>query len=231
MGASHGISNSSQGSKELTARLKDAVHASRTLPKGLYGLTSSSFGQTHAQSARIFLEAGAKIIQYREEHKEKPAGEMLKSAVEIKDTCTEYGALFIVNDRVDIAVAAGADGLHLGTDDMPLELARKQFKGIIGASASSLKEALSAQASGADYLGVGSVFPTGTKADSEIIGLEELRRIRDKVSLPIYAIGGINYGNMMRLKSLDIYGIAVISAVLDSEDPVSLAKGIIKRWG
>ncbi|MHB1830720.1 MAG: thiamine phosphate synthase [Candidatus Micrarchaeaceae archaeon] len=231
MGTFHGIGHSGAGKKELADKLKDAAHTSKALPKGLYGLTSSSFGQTHAQSARIFLEAGAKIIQYREEHKEKPAAEMLKNAEEIKAACEEHGALFIVNDRVDIAVAVGADGVHLGTDDMPIDLAKKQFKGIIGASASSLQEALSAQAAGADYLGIGSVFPTGTKVDSEIIGLEEFRKIRDRISLPIYAIGGINYGNMLRLKSLNIDGIAVISAVLDAEDPVSLAKGIIKRWG
>ena len=227
----HGIGRSGPGKKELADRLKDAAHTSKALPKGLYGLTSSSFGQTHAQSARIFLEAGAKIIQYREEHKEKPAREMLENAEEIRKACEEYGALFIVNDRIDIAVAADADGVHLGADDMPIKIAKRQFKGIIGASASSLQEALSAQAAGADYLGVGSVFPTGTKPDTEIIKHEEFRMIRDRIHLPIYAIGGINYGNMMRLKSLNIDGIAIISAVLDAEDPISLAKGIIKRWG
>jgi thiamine-phosphate pyrophosphorylase len=216
--------------KELLNSLKGVMHSVKVFPKGVYGITSSSFGHTHPQSAKIFLDAGVKLIQYREEHKEKPASEMLKNAAEIDEMCKSYGAIFIVNDRVDIAVASKADGVHLGTEDMPIALAKEQFGGIIGASATNFAEAFKAQEAGADYLGVGAVFPTGTKADSKMVSPDEFKRIRSKISLPIYAIGGINYENVPEVKKLGADGIAVISAVLSAADPFMAAKSLVERW-
>jgi thiamine-phosphate pyrophosphorylase len=146
------------------------------------------------------------------------------------EMCRSYGALLIINDRVDIAVASRADGLHLGTEDMPIGLAKEQFGGIIGASAINFAEAFKAQEAGADYLGVGSMFPTDTKTDSKIVSFDEFKRIRSRIPLPIYAIGGINYENILEIKALGADGVAVISAVLAADDPFKAAKNLVDRW-
>jgi thiamine-phosphate pyrophosphorylase len=198
------------------------------LPEGIYGITSRDFGLTHIESARVLLRAGIKIIQYRE--KEASTRRMLEEAREIKKLCMDHGAIFIVNDRMDIALAVEADGIHIGQDDMPLEIVKRFFHGIVGVSASNLREAMEAQKGGADYLGVGSIYPTGTKKDSEIIGIDVLREIARNVNIPIYAIGGINLDNLANIKKLKIHGVAVISAILASKDPENIARRFLEEW-
>ncbi|MBD6955202.1 MAG: thiamine phosphate synthase [Thermoplasmata archaeon] len=199
------------------------------LPSGIYGITSRDFGHTHVESAEILLRAGIRIIQYRE--KNASTRTMLDEARKIKNLCREYGAIFIVNDRMDIALAVEADGIHVGQDDMPLSIVKKFFNGIVGVSASNISEALEAQKGGADYLGVGSIFPTGTKKDSEVIGLEVLGEIAKSVRIPIYAIGGITLENLRELKKFNIHGVAVISAILGSNEPISTARKFLEEWG
>ncbi|PMP73186.1 MAG: thiamine phosphate synthase [Aciduliprofundum sp.] len=199
------------------------------LPSGIYGITSRDFGYTHVESAEILLRAGIRIIQYRE--KNASTRTMLDEARKIKNLCREYGAIFIVNDRMDIALAVEADGIHVGQDDMPLSIVKKFFNGIVGVSASNISEALEAQKGGADYLGVGSIFPTGTKKDSEVIGLEVLGEIAKSVRIPIYAIGGITLENLRELKKFNIHGVAVISAILGSNEPISTARKFLEEWG
>ena len=198
------------------------------LPRGLYGITSRDFGFSHIEAARFLLNAGVKILQYRE--KEGTTRKMLEEALIIKNMCREYGALFIVNDRMDVAIASDADGIHIGQDDMPLHIVKKYFHGIIGVSARNLQEAFEAQRGGANYLGVGSIFMTGTKKDSEVIGIEKLEEIVNNVQIPIYAIGGINLQNLKEIKKYKIQGIAVISAILSSENPEKMAKKFIEEW-
>ncbi len=199
------------------------------LPKGIYGITSRDFGHTHLESANMLLEAGVKIIQYRE--KNASTRKMLQEAIEIRSACESYGALFIVNDRLDVAIASDADGVHLGQDDMPIDIAKKIFPGkIIGISVSNEMEALEAQEKGADYSGAGSIFPTGTKKDSEIIGIRTLEEIMRISRIPVYAIGGINIDNLEEIKECKVHGVAIISAILNTVDPVETANKFIRRW-
>ncbi len=214
-----------KGGREHIHDLREVMNSIKVLPKGIYGITSNTFGQTHLQSAKIFLDAGIRIVQYRE--KSAPT---VEEAKELKRLCAHYGALFIVNDRLDIAIASDADGVHLGQDDTPIAAAKKQFGGIIGVSATSLGEAFMAQEGGADYLGIGAMFSTDTKSDAKLVSFEEFRKIREKVSLPIYAIGGIKYENIQMIKRLGADGIAVISSVLAAPDPHLAAASMIEKW-
>lgn len=214
-----------KGGREHIRDLKDVMQSVKVLPKGIYGITSEGFGQTHLESAKIFLDAGIRIIQYRE--KVSPD---LEEAIAIKKLCSSYGALFIVNDHVDIAISSKADGLHIGQEDIQLTEAKKKFKGIIGVSATNIEEALKAQKDGADYLGVGTMFATDTKTDAKPVSFGEFERIRGAVSLPIYAIGGIKYEHVHMIKKLGADGIAVISSVLAAPDPKLAAVALIDKW-
>ncbi len=198
------------------------------LPRGIYGITSKDFGFSHIEAASMLLNAGVKIIQYRE--KEESTRKMVEEASRIKEMCRVHDAIFIVNDRMDVAMAVKADGIHIGQDDMPLEIVKKHFHGIIGVSARNVEEALEAEMGGADYLGVGAIFPTGTKKDSETIGLSILGEIVRRVNIPIYAIGGINLENLDEIKKYKIHGVAVISAILSSKNPEEMARKFIERW-
>ena len=196
---------------------------------GIYGITSCDFGMSHEESAKVFLDAGIRIIQYRGKEAARPT--QVEDAGKIKRLCRDYGAIFIVNDRVDVAVAVSADGLHIGQGDIRITEARKLFKGeIIGVSATNVKEAIKAERQGATYLGVGSIFPTNTKSDAVITGLDELKRIRRNTTIPIYAIGGIKSGNLEEVMAHGADGVALISSILASDDPVHEARKYIERW-
>ncbi|KUO91569.1 MAG: thiamine phosphate synthase [Thermocladium sp.] len=200
------------------------------LPKGLYGITDTSYrARSHVEAARIFLEGGSRIIQYR--RKSGSIREMMEEAKAVGRLCREYGAVFIVDDRVDVAILSDADGVHVGVEDAPVAEVRKRFGGlIIGASASSISEAMQGEAGGADYLGVGSVFPSPTKPDYEVLGIDGLRRIIQAIHVPAYAIGGITLDKVPLIKEAGAWGVAVISAVLDAEDPVKAAKAFTEAW-
>lgn len=203
------------------------------LPSGIYGITSRDFGFNQEQSALYLLKAGVRIIQYRE--KDASTRIMYDEAVRIKELCRQYGALFIVNDRIDIALAVDADGVHLGQDDMPLEAVKKFYGNaggrIIGVSVRNEQEVMAAQSLHADYLGAGAVYPTSTKQDSTYIGLDALARIKKLSSVPVYAIGGIGKQHLKELKTYGVYGVAVISAILNTPDPEKTAREFIEVWG
>lgn len=186
----------------------------------LYVITDEKVGlsRSHSFLAEEALKGGATAIQLRD--KEKGGRELYRIGVKIRELTRRYKALFIVNDRLDIAMAVGADGVHLGTEDLPVSVARriagKNF--IIGASVSSPEEALLAEKEGADYISAQSIFRTSSKENVKIIGLEGLRSIVNASSLPVIAIGGINKDNVKDVIRNGAKGIAVISAVVSKED-------------
>jgi len=186
-------------------------------------------GRSHLAVAQAALLGGARFLQFRE--KEMTAREMLAAARSLRQLTRDFGARFVVNDRVDIALAVGADGVHLGEVDLPIPVARRLLgrSATIGASVATVEAAQAAQAAGADYLGVGPIYPTGSKADAgAAIGLEPLRRIADAVDLPVLAVGGITVANAAEAIRAGAAGVAVISAVSDAEDMVSATEALLE---
>ena len=161
---------------------------------------------------------GCTMIQLRE--KELSSLEFYNQAVAVKQVTDKYHIPLIINDRIDIAMAVQATGVHIGQHDFPAAAVRKVIgeNMLLGVSASSIAEAIQAQQDGADYLGVGAMFPTGTKTDADSVSMEELQKIRTAVSLPIVVIGGINKGNAGRFKPMGIDGLAVVSAIIAQSD-------------
>jgi thiamine-phosphate pyrophosphorylase len=175
---------------------------------------------SHLELARMAIDGGADTIQFRQ--KIGSTREMIAMARKIKRTCAEAGVPFIVNDRVDVAMASEADGVHLGQDDFPTILARKLLgeKIIIGGSAVSLEDAQKCLTERVDYIGFGPVYPTSSKPDaSSPTGIELMREVAHSIPLPIIAIGGIHEQNVPEVIRAGAYGIAVISAVCCQHDP------------
>ena len=170
------------------------------------------------ETCRQAIRGGANIIQLRDKLGNK--SQVLNSARQIKEACAPSGVPFIMNDDLDIALASGADGLHLGQEDIPVSAARRllPIDKLIGCSTATAKEALQVEADGADYIAVGSIYPTQSKTDITMVGLDRLREIREAVSLPIVAIGGINADNARAVIDAGADAIAVISAILTSND-------------
>jgi len=172
--------------------------------------------------------AGATLIQLRGKNRE--TRELLDLALRISEVLNAKKVPFFINDRVDIALACGADGVHLGQQDMPLLQARKLLgrERVIGISVNTIREALAAERDGADYIGAGPVYFTSSKDKiPAILGLEGLRAIREKVRIPILAIGGITRQNARVVISAGADGIAVISAIMGEEDPIAATKSLI----
>lgn len=161
----------------------------------------------------ILLKAGVKWIQYRE--KNRTRREMFHDARKLREITKEFDACFIVNDYADIALAVGADGVHLGQDDLPIKEARKIMgKRIIGVSTHNIAEAADAEKEGADYIGFGSIFPTTTKEDVILQGLDALKEAVLSVKIPVIAIGGINADNVKPVFETGCYGVAVSSGLM-----------------
>jgi len=185
----------------------------------LYVITDESSGRTHTEIARGSCAGGADVIQLRDKH--RPGRILCAVGKEIRAITRETDTLFIVNDRLDVALACGADGVHLGQDDLPVDVARRLAPRpfIIGVSVGSTTEAVTAERSGADYVAVSPVFETGTKKDAGPgLGLEAIRKIRESVSIPVIAIGGISCDNVHEVISAGADGVAVISAVVGKPD-------------
>ncbi|MEN6566469.1 MAG: thiamine phosphate synthase [Veillonellales bacterium] len=170
------------------------------------------------QSIEQAIIGGVTFLQLRE--KSLSTLEFYRQAVQVKALAAKYNIPFVINDRLDIALAVDADGLHIGQDDMPLEAARRLLgpEKIIGVSAATVEEAVLAEKQGADYLGVGAVFATATKTDADTVNLEELRRIKQQVTIPVVAIGGINESNVQQAMAAGIDGVSVVSAILGRDD-------------
>jgi len=170
------------------------------------------------------VRGGCTIVQLRE--KTASSREFYETAMRVRKITADLGVPLIINDRADIALAVNADGVHVGQDDLPVDAARGIMgkDAVIGASVNNLSEALSAVDLGADYLGVGAMFATGTKTDADIAGMDELLRIRAGVKLPIVAIGGINKNNVKLFAGTGIDGIAVVSAIVSQKDADSAAR-------
>lgn len=181
-------------------------------------------GVTLAQAVEAALDGGVTCLQLRE--KEASAGEILALARTLLPLCRARRVPLLINDRVDIALAAGADGVHLGQDDLPLPEARALLgpDRILGATAHTVEEALRAQAEGADYLGVGAMFPTGTKTNTIPTSADTLKAICAAVSIPVVAIGGVTAQNLPTLAGTGIAGAAVVSAIFSQSDLTAAAR-------
>ncbi len=186
----------------------------------LYAVTDRSWlgGETLASQVERAVKGGAAFVQLREKELDKE--HFLEEAVEIRELCRKYQVPFVVNDDVEIALAADADGVHVGQSDMEAGDVRAKLgpDKIIGVSAQTVEQAVLAEERGADYLGVGAVFPTGSKADACEVSHETLRAICEAVDIPVIAIGGISADNLRELSGSGICGIAVISAIFAKED-------------
>jgi len=175
---------------------------------------------SHTDLTRYAIKGGADTVQLRQ--KTGSTRDMITVAVEMKALCAETGVTFVVNDRVDVAMAAAADGVHLGQDDFPIPLAKRVLAEdcIVGGSASTLQEALQCLTDGADYIGFGPVFYTMSKEDAgPASGLTLLAQVVKSVPIPIIAIGGINHTNLPAVMNTGTYGVAVISAVCCHDHP------------
>ncbi len=176
------------------------------------------------------LLGGAGFVQLRE--KDISTREYLHKAREIKKLVEKYkNRFFLVNDRVDIALASGADGVHLGQDDMPILDARRilGYDAIIGISVATVEEAKSAVADGADYLGVSAIYGTPTKAEVEVVGVDGLRQIAAAVDIPLVAIGGINRNNVSEVIKAGADGVAVVSEVMAAVDPAKAVRELLDQ--
>lgn len=187
----------------------------------LYLVTDSglSRGRSLTEVVEAALSGGVTALQYRE--KDKDFRHMLEEARILRQLCREAGIAFIVNDRLDLALAVDADGVHVGQSDMPAQVARKLLgpDKLLGISAGTVDLALTAQAEGADYIGAGPVFATATKPDADQpIGLEGLRSVCSVLKLPVVAIGGINADNAAGIIEAGAAGVAVVSAIVSADD-------------
>ena len=187
----------------------------------LYAVTDRHWlaeGEPLSHAVQQALEGGATLVQIREKNLEEGAFE--QEAIELQALCRRYYVPFIVNDNVELALRIGADGIHVGQEDMEAGRVREMLgpDRILGVSAQTVEEALRAEAAGADYLGVGAVFPTGSKDDAVDVPHETLKAICEAVSIPVVAIGGITYENTEMLKDSGIAGISVISAIFGQKE-------------
>jgi len=204
--------------KELVLRLVRQDRRNRLA--GLYVIIDAqTLGErSEAEAACQVIQGGARVIQLRDKHRSKR--ELISVARKLKQICAEASVLFIVNDYVDLALAIDADGVHLGRNDLPVPLARKilPLDKIIGCSARTVELAIEAQEEEADYIGVGSIYSSPTKPGAEVIGLGRLHDIRNAVSIPIVALGGVNESNVSEVIKAGADCVAVIDAVLSARD-------------
>ena len=185
---------------------------------------------TLEEAVELAIQGGVTVVQLRE--KDCTSREFYEEAEKVKAITNAYEIPLLINDRLDIALAVGADGVHLGQTDIPVWAARDILGAdkIVGATANTLEKAEEAWKSGADYLGVGDVFGTSTKADTIHVTLEELAAIKKQVEIPVVAIGGINAENISSLKATGVDGAAVISAILAKRDITAAAETLISNF-
>ncbi|HHT9134954.1 MAG TPA: thiamine phosphate synthase [Candidatus Avalokitesvara rifleensis] len=180
-------------------------------------------------TARLAIRGGADVLQLR--GKDVPEKELRRLALELRALTKELGAIFIINDRPNITLEAHADGLHIGQEDMPIEEARRLVGNdkLIGISAHSIQQARQAQANGADYLGIGPIFPTDTKARVNPVETQLIRQVVKEITIPFFAIGGINTNNVRQVLDAGATRIAVCSAIVSQEDVLDAARGLCRE--
>ncbi len=194
----------------------------------LYAVTDRAWvgRQTLLEQIEDALQGGVTMVQLRE--KELPEDAFTAEAMEVKALCHRYGVPLLIDDNVDVALKSGADGVHVGIEDTPVAeiRARAGRDFIIGATAKTVEQARAAQAAGADYLGVGAVFPSPTKKNAVRITVEQLRDICGSVTIPAVAIGGISLDNIRELRGGGMRGVAVISALFGADDIAGAARAL-----
>ncbi len=198
----------------------------------LYAIISHEFEKRHGRLDVIvgkLANAGVDIIQLREKRMAKK--KLIEEAKVVAEACKRYGVLFVLNDYPEIAEYIGADGVHIGAEDLSVNRAREVVgdSKIVGFSATNMEEAIEGENAGADYLGVGAIFPTSTKSDAKMVSEILLQKIIKAVDIPVFAIGGINMGNLARLIDLGVSRIAISSALLFSDDIKKTAEFFRKR--
>jgi len=198
---------------------------------GLYVILDRQFlaGRDELEIATQIIEGGAKAIQLRDKQSKK--GEMLLVAQKLRGLCGQAGVLFIINDYLDLTLAVNADGLHIGQEDLPLPVVRSELPidRIVGCSVTTVSQATRAQNEGADYIAVGSIFPTTTKKDAIVLGIDTLKELKRTISIPVVAIGGINQNNIGQVVAAGADAVAVISAVLGEKDVRSAVKQLVAK--
>ena len=173
------------------------------------------------------IKGGVTVVQIREKTAETL--DFYNLALQVKEITTKYNVPLIINDRVDVALAIDADGVHVGQSDMPCDVTRKLIgeDKILGVSAATIDEARKAEKDGADYIGTGAVFPTATKDDAPSITKQDLKDVVDSISIPVVAIGGITLENASQLKDTGIAGLSVVSAIMSAENPKKASQDLL----
>ncbi len=198
---------------------------------GLYVIidTKALKERSYIEVAAQAIRGGAKTIQLRDKLRSKK--ELLPIAQQLKNLCAEHNVPFIVNDYLDLVLATDADGLHLGQDDLPISVARKLLPigKILGCSTTTVDQAVTAESEGADYIAVGSIYPTASKETAKVVGLDRLRQTRQAVTLPLVAIGGITRDNAAEVIAAGADSVAVISAILEAENVEEAARQIVTK--
>jgi len=196
----------------------------------LYAVTDRAWvgKQTLLEQIEDALKGGATIVQIREKKLDEDS--FVREAIQVRELCHRYNVPLIINDNVDVALKSGADGVHVGIEDAPVEEIRKRVSNdfIIGATCKTVKQAKIAEAAGADYMGVGAVFPSPTKTNAIRITNEQLRNIVSSVSIPAVAIGGNGYDNVCEIKGSSVSGVAVVSAIFGAEN-IENATALLKK--
>lgn len=198
----------------------------------IYLVTDENFcnGKDFYKCIEESIKGGVKIVQLRE--KNISTKDFYEKALKVKEICKNYEVLFIINDRLDIAQAVGADGVHLGQSDMPIEKVREILKDkfLIGATARNIEEAKKVELLGADYIGSGAIFGTSTKDNAKKLEMEDLKKIVNSVKIPVFAIGGININNVWILKNIGLQGVCSVSGILSEKDCKKTVELILKNF-
>ena len=215
--------------RDLISRISRRDKSERI--SGLYVILDRQFltGRDELGMAGQVIEGGAGVIQLRDKQSKKR--ELLLVAQKLRELCSQAGVLFIINDYLDLAMAVDADGLHIGQEDLPLPVVRKELPidKIVGCSVTTTIQATKAQNEGADYIAVGSIFPTKTKKEVTVVGVDILKELKRIVSTPLVAIGGINQNNVGEVVSAGADAVAVISAVLDEKDVRRAVQKLVEK--
>jgi thiamine-phosphate pyrophosphorylase len=219
--------------RDLISRISRRDKTERIL--GLYVILDRQFlgGRDELDIARQIIEGGARVIQLRDKSQfyQDQKRKLLLIAQKLKELCSQADVLFIINDYLDLAMAVDADGLHIGQEDLPLPIVRRELPidKIVGCSVTTLSQATKAQNEGADYIAVGSIFPTTTKKEATVVGVDIIKELKRIVPIPLVAIGGINQNNVSEVVAAGADAVAVISAVLGEKDVRGAVQKLVEK--